>query len=452
MATKEFSELQYLEQYYQKEGSQLVVFYGQKNMDMTGLLRRFCEGKSWAGYCARPCSEREQLYEWGRELTREGLALSEYPDYEELFQAIIRNRCEKKVIVVREFQHLVKTGGNFMAQLASFTHNQWTNQPILVLLCSSSIGWVENSMVQKIGEAAYEISGFVKMKELGFRELSEAFPGYDRESQIGVYSILGGFPELWAYFDREKTLVENICSHVLNSRGVLHEEALRLVSEELRETGVYHAILAALAAGRQKLNDLYLHTGFSRAKISVYLKNMMELELVEKVFSFDTAGRENTQKGIYRIRNPFVHFYFRYVYPNLSLLDRMDAKSFYRTCIEADFANYVAPFYRQICMQYMQVINQEGKLPFVYEQSGEWVGKAGDIDLIARDDAHTLIGLCSWQKPMAFADYEWLLFCARKARLKADYVYLFSRVMPEAPLLKKVEESEHIVLITLDMM
>ena len=28
---------------------------------------------------------------------------------------------------------------------------------------------------------------------------------------------------------------------------------------------------------------MYAHTGFSRAKISVYLKNLMELELVEKV-------------------------------------------------------------------------------------------------------------------------------------------------------------------------
>ena len=51
----------------------------------------------------------------------------------------------------------------------------------------------------------------------------------------------------------------------------------------IAETAVYDTILATLADGRHgKLNDMYAHTGFSRAKISVYLKNLMELELVEK--------------------------------------------------------------------------------------------------------------------------------------------------------------------------
>ena len=44
---------------------------------------------------------------------------------------------------------------------------------------------------------------------------------------------------------------------------------------------------------------MYAHTGFSRAKISVYLKNLMELELVEKVLP-----------GTYEICNAFVRFYF----------------------------------------------------------------------------------------------------------------------------------------------
>lgn len=80
---------------------------------------------------------------------------------------------------------------------------------------------------------------------------------------------------------------------------------IKWLSEELRETAVYDTILATLADGRHgKLNDMYAHTGFSRAKISVYLKNLMELELVEKVLP-----------GTYEICNAFVRFYFCFLFP-----------------------------------------------------------------------------------------------------------------------------------------
>lgn len=76
---------------------------------------------------------------------------------------------------------------------------------------------------------------------------------------------------------------------------------IKWLSEESRETAVYDTILATLADGRHgKLNDMYAHTGFSRAKISVYLKNLMELELVENV-----AARLHM-----RSVNAFVRFLF----------------------------------------------------------------------------------------------------------------------------------------------
>ena len=78
-----------------------------------------------------------------------------------------------------------------------------------------------------------------------------------------------------------------------------------------------------------KLNDIYVHTEFSRAKISVYLKNLMSLDIVEKVASFDTPGTENTMKGIYRISNPYINFWYRFVYPHEAYLNLMDKDKFY---------------------------------------------------------------------------------------------------------------------------
>ena len=452
MAGKEGNELQYLNHYYEKEGSQLVVLYGQKNIGMTELVREFSYEKPVSYYKARPCSEREQRYLWGNELNSQGATLVSYPSYQDLFFALITKRTRKRVIVIEEFQNIVKQSRDFMESLIQFVHNQWNNQSVMVILSSTSIGWIESSMVQKIGEAAYEISGFIKMKGQSFFDMVRCFPDNTRQEQVEMYAILGGFPGLWDHFEKGLSVKENICRHILRRNSYLHEEALHLVADELRETGVYHSILAALASGRQKLNDLYLHTGFSRAKISVYLKNLMELEIVEKVYSYDTAGRENAQKGVYRIQNHFVHFYFRYLYPHMSHLETMTPEEFYEAYIAQDFGNFVTFYFVQVCREYLDYLNARGKLPFVYTKTGEWVGKVGNIDIVAQDEEeNTSICLCCWENwEMPYEDYEWLMFCSRKARLDADYIYLFSLSRFEEKLVQEAAVNSHLELIDLD--
>ena len=54
-----------------------------------------------------------------------------------------------------------------------------------------------------------------------------------------------------------------------------------------------------------------------------------------------------------------------------------------------------------------------------------WV--QGNIDFIAQSEmGDTALGICSWQKTMTHADLEKLEYCAKKARLEGDVIYLFS--------------------------
>ncbi|MGN1147034.1 MAG: ATP-binding protein [Lachnospiraceae bacterium] len=422
------AELNQLNHYYDREGSQIVVVYGQKNIGKTALIREFSQGKPTSFYLARSCSEREQVFLWGRELRDMEIGETAYPSYEEIFDAITENTTRKKIIVIDEFQNMIKTGSTFMKELVSFVHKKQNEGQVLVLLCSSSVGWVENSMIKKIGEAAYELSGLLKLKELKFKDCMDFFPNFDKKQCVEVYAILGGLPGLWVHFNDKLTVSENIMRNILNVSGSLFGEGERLLTEELRETAVYNTILASIANGRHKLNDLYLHTGFSRAKISVYLKNLMELEVVEKVFSYDTEGHENAQKGIYRICNRFLHFYYQFIYPNMSRLLTETAEQFYQTYVEPSFRVFVAEYFKVVCREHLEDMNNRGLLPFFYDRTGEWVGKTGNIDIVMQDEeGHTILALCNYEKPvMSYGDYERLLACAAKARLDVGNVFLYS--------------------------
>ena len=137
----------------------------------------------------------------------------------------------------------------------------------------------------------------------------------------------------------------------------MYNKAENIIGASLRELSVYDTILACIAGGCDKLNDLYLKTGFSRAKISVYMKNLAASDIIEKAVSFETGGWENAKKGVYRIRDNYVNFWFCFIYPHLSALYMMSAEEFYDTYIEPGLNTYLNRYFVGVFMEYLWLLN-----------------------------------------------------------------------------------------------
>lgn len=412
------AELQFLNEYFQREGSQILVVYGGKGVGKTALLQEFCRDKKHTYFLARACSEREQRFQWAAELRNMGKELNRYPAYEELFEnAIVRKETEKQIVVIDEFHHVIKGDSTFFEELIRYVEGRLLSRPVMVVLVTSASGWVENTMISKIGRSAVAINGWMKVREMTLPELAKLFPGYSKEDCIENYAVLGGIPGYWMSFSQELHTGENIIQNILRQESRLYEEMSVYLLEELREPAVYNTILAAMARDCNKLNDIYKHTGFSRAKISVYLKNLMELDLVEKVFSYETAGRVETQKGIYRISNSYVKFYFRYLFSGMSDLRQLTPEEFYEQRIAPSFSLYVDEAYRKVCRE---------RIGRFCHNAGEWLGKSGTIDVVAADaEGKLTVASCSYAKQMTYEDYEWLLFCMKKARIKSGDIRMY---------------------------
>ena len=329
------TELNYLNQFFDSAGSQVLVVYGQKGVGKTALLKNFCRDKLCVYYMVRSCSDREQRYQWAKELGLTEAGSDVYPEYEDIFErGLTAGTGGKTVFVIDEFHYLIKGEPGFFSRLIRFVQN--STSPLLVVLCSSAAGWVENNMVRKIGSEVMAISGFLKVRELGLKRMYELYPSYSEDDCIQLYAVFGGVPGLWNRLDSSLSSVDNIIHRVIDKYSSLHSEMTGCLTEDLRETAVYNTILATMAAGNNKLNDIYRHTGFSRAKISVYLKNLMEIDLVEKVGA-----------GTYRITRPYVRFYFRFIYPSQSSLEELTPEQFYREIVEDAFPGFVREAYRK---------------------------------------------------------------------------------------------------------
>lgn len=416
-------EIKFLEEYYRRENSDVVIVYGRKGIGKTELLRGVGRNKAALYYNARECSMKEQLLTMQREWKEIYGLGGEEGTFESL---LLEAAGEYSFLVIDEFHLIMKNREQFMTDvLLALKESKKT----LVILCSSSVNWVENDMVNSMGQAALSISAFLKIKEFTFADMVSRYPDYSVEQCIGVYGVLGGVPGYLSLWNEKRSLKENIMALFLHKDGRLYRENENFLRSELRELSLYNTILAVLAEGKLKLNDIYERTGFSRAKISVYIKNLIELDIVEKVFSYDTDGKENTKKGLYRIKDRCLNFWYRFVFPNLSKLEMRKIDEVYKENIAPCLDEYLENYFSGVCQEYISLMSDYDRLPFKIKRSGPWFGKEGTLDFIGEGEDGTIFaGKCKWSsEPVSEQDFEHMLELTRQALIEPDYYYLFTK-------------------------
>lgn len=392
------SERKTLEDIYTSDRSGIVVLYGRIGMGKTALVNDFIKDKEAVYYQLRDCTMREQLFLMEEEFSKYEGAVQASEDasiLELLDPVILASKAEKKLVIFDEF-HLGTKEPGLAEAIAAILAQKERYGNVMFILCSSSVNWVENEMVNELGTAARFILKFMKLKEMGFMELSQWFPRLSVEECIAINAVIGGVPAYLSLWDDKKTSAANIKRLFLSESAPLFHEAENVLRTELRELSAYNTILYALASGKYKLNEIYLRTGFSRAKISVYIKNLIKLDVVEKVFSADSGNNDNAQKGLYRINDNFLNFWYRFVFPNISAISSEDPDKLFDTKIKDAFKKYQRDSFRGLCLEYLKLMARHKRLGAEYDQWGSWYGKNGIIDILAANGDKTLTAICNW--------------------------------------------------------
>lgn len=405
-------ELALLNQSYQKRDSGGVVLYGREGIGKTALIRQFLQGKNYVYYQARELSQEEQL----RYLDEKKKEIQE-----KLSQG-------KLVFVLDEFDLMQKGYKTFFVELEEYICQLPQNQ-MMFLFASSAVQWVENTMVDDMDALAVRITSFIKLKEFTFMEMVDRFPDSTTAECIMIYGILGGVPAYLNYWNPRETLRKNLIRIILDDKGPMHREAQRFLKTSLRELTFYSTILSVLAEDKPKLNYLYTRTGFSRAKISVYIKNLMQIDVTKKIFSYEPEKKATIQKGLYGISDSFIHFWYKFIYPKMSELSMMEPGDFYDRYLKNQLDDLAERTYIKVCHEFMELMNQFHHLPEQFGNFGSLYGKEGFIPLIANtEDGKLLVGNCKWSnKPMDTKEFRELLRKIEQTGKEADYYYLFSK-------------------------
>ena len=412
-----------LNAFYEAKSNNLTVLYGRHRLGKTAIIKEFIKDKSCVYFDCTQTVDFELLSGINRAFMAQIDNYAEARNYEEALEQL--GAGDIRLLIFEEFQNIVKADLGFLVSLLRYM--QENENGIMVIFTSSSVAWVENSMVKSIGRAALSINAFIKVKELSYADMVGMLPENDAKKLLSVYAITGGVPGYIRHWNVKETVKENICRLYLNREGIFAKEAELFIKDEFRESGVYNTILKCLAEGMNKLNEIHEYTGYGRDKISVYLKNLIEREIVEKVFSYDFGVNENTRKGLYRIKDDFISFWYRFVYPNYGVLGIVPQEEFYDRYIAPKLDEFLLEAFIKIAGEFMDIIKDMGRMPVEADKKGRWYGKAGDLHIVYETEKTGVIGqVFAGDMPVSIEDYEEILRRLSVAGIKDSYIYIFS--------------------------
>ncbi len=420
-----------LESVYSTDRSNLLVLYGKEGIGKTALALQFAQNKKTIYERFLPAGESEH-----ESLVKDTFDKIKNGGYKQE---------EKTILIFDEFHHIESK--KIFSDIVFILNNEETCGRFMILMLSSSINYVENSMIETDAEFASSITGIVKLQPITFAQMVEWFPNKSVEECIIIRSILGGVPKYLSMWDKSKDIRENIINLFLTRQGALIDEPEAVLRKELRELSSYNTILISLGRGLIKLNDLFLSTGYSRAKISVYIKNLMEMDVVEKLFSANVKNAENTMKGLYRISDSLLSFYYAFVYPNITRIELGKGSEVYDQYIEPALNNYLRPFFADVCREYLDLMSRYGKLDHEYSQWQTWYGKKGTIDIVGYDSKNNIIcGLCSFEDNVATIEsFAGLKALSAQAGIKKCSYCLFAKNGFDSSVEELAESGEVIV-------
>ena len=287
-----------------------------------------------------------------------------YSTWEDLFHALAQAaQSERLVVVLDEFPYLVAA----YPPLATILQRVWDqtlkNSQIMLILCGSYIGMMEDTVLGYQAPLYGRRTAQYLLEPLRFKYARLFYPSFPLEDQVRAYAVYGGTPAYLHTLQPQQTLKENILDGILSRGSFLYDEVRFLLQQELREPRNYFAILQAIAAGKTHLNEIKLATGNEGA--TAYLDTLQQLHLVERLVPVTETQPQKSRRGIYRLKDHYLRFWFRYVHPNRSQLERGAAQTILENQVFSEIDHFASLTFEEVCQQFFWQAGLSGKLPFI---------------------------------------------------------------------------------------
>lgn len=426
-------ELAFLEQKWKEPKAQMIVLWGKRRVGKTELVKQFIMNKSHVYFLAERTHEKEQLQRFSSTLGnffKEPLLMTRgFDTWEESFR-YIQDKDQRFVLVIDEFPYLIQSNKGISSIFQRAWDEYLSKSMVYLLLLGSSVAMMESEVLgykaplygRRTGQWKVQVMPFADIKN--FRRLSSF------EDQMLHYSVGGGTPAYWLWLSKASDFYKNLKNFVLRKGEPFYDEVEFILREELREPRYYFSLLQAVAQGKRRLSEIVNSTAIQQPTANKYLGVLSDLDIIEREVPVTEEKPLKSKKGLYRIKDEFFQFWFRFILSRRSELE-MGRVDYVAERIKDEMPEYLSFVYEKVARE---IVMNKSDLFFDFERLGKWWDKNEEIDIVglSKEDNAILFGEVKWSKnPVGTGVFEELKAKANKVHWgnakTAHFYALFSR-------------------------
>ncbi len=452
-------ELSFLNTEYHQEGSSLVIIYGRRRIGKTALIKEFLKDKDGLYFLATEESEDQNLRQFrgfaGQYIDNSLLSQTNL-SWEDTFKLVADHKPEtKKIIVIDEFQYLGKLNKAFPSVLQRIWDNTLQDKNVMVILCGSLINMMVSQTLSHGAPLYGRRTGQIKMQQIPFYHYNHFYEDKTFKELVEYYAVTGGVPKYIELFRDSVNIYTAITQNILNKNSFLYEEPKFLLDQEVGEVGTYFSIIKTIAAGEHKIGKIAGALGVNQSSLTRYLSTLTDLDLIERIVPITEKNPEKSKKGLYYLRDHFIEFWFKFIYPNRSYLEIGNIEYVAKKIEENFIDNHVSFVFENICKEHTRRLAGEDYFSFELSKVGKWWDNKNEIDILGinTETQDILFGECKYWKDDKKVDVGELHALIDKSKLvkwgndRKEHYVLFSKSGFTDRLIETARKKENVYLI-----
>lgn len=364
------------------EHASFMVMMGRRRIGKTTLLTHAFKGMSYAYLFVSRDSEAMLCRKFQNSL-EEQIGLHIYGTvtrFRDLFEMIMQESQKRHfTLIIDEFQELFRINASTFSDIQDIWDRYHDTSKINLIACGSI-----HSLMKRIFEDRSEplygrptskmtIHPFTTtvLKQI----LYDANPNYTPDDLLCLYMLTGGVAKyIELLIDGGYTTKEKMLDAVCRQDSYFLSEGRDLLVNEFQgEYGNYFSILQLIASGLTRRSEI---DGALQKDSGTFLKKLDEdYEMISKLQPLLAKNGSKTSK--YEIHDHFLRFWFRFVYPYQSLVER-NQLDMLRKYIGEQYTQFSG---RSLERYFQDKLFETGR----YTDIGNWWNRSGknEIDIVA---------------------------------------------------------------------
>lgn len=400
-------ELETLDRLWASSRATLLILYGRRRVGKTRLLAQWLESHPEDGFywVAEPASPLSQLRSFSQALMTFMDPEAEIPldftfaSWELALRQLATFAQNRRVaLFIDEVTYLIDSDPKFVGLLQKVWDRWLSEANVMLAMAGSQMGLMRKHLLDYDAPLYGRATASMELPPLPYGTMMEYFPNYTAEERVSVFAMWGGVPAYWERLEPSQPVLENLRQIILPANPWMVDESRILLQDFITDLHHYVGVMRAIADGQQAMSYISKRTGLPSSKVSFYLSVLRDTGFVVREIPVTQLGTDS-RRGRYRVTDPYLRFFYRYISANQSKLALGQYEPVLASIEESLTAFIEANTWRELCREWLLRASAKGQVPVpVDDVGGEWTRNFEvDVAGISMDEKSLVLGDCYWQ-------------------------------------------------------